>query len=151
MQIIKLFVLAILLAVSTSSVYAQEAPKAPAAQQAYTAKTPQLTKAQIDEWLTKQDEVLFIDVRRPDEVSKIGGFPVYLSIQSKDLEANLDYIPTDRAIITVSNHAGRAGKAADLLVDKGFNVVGAAGVETYEAEGGKITKIEIPAPKPQAK
>ena len=52
--------------------------------------------------------------------------------------------------MTVSNHAGRAGAAADLLASKGFKVVGAIGVENYEEEGGKLTKIEPPAPKTTA-
>jgi hypothetical protein len=33
------------------------------------------------------------DVRRPDEVSKIGGLPVYLSIQVKGLEKSVAWIP----------------------------------------------------------
>src|SRR6202020_384582 len=74
-----------------------------------------LTAAELDKALADPGKVLLIDVRRPDEVSSIGGFPVYLSIQAKELEHSLDWIPKGRTIITVSNHAGRAGKAADLL------------------------------------
>ena len=40
---------------------------------------------------------------------------VYLSVQLKDLENSLQSIPKERSIVTISNHAGRAGKAADLL------------------------------------
>jgi rhodanese-related sulfurtransferase len=91
--------------------------------------------------------VLFIDLRRPDEISKIGTFPVYLNVQLADLEKNLAFIPKDRSIVTVSNHAGRAGKAADLLADRGYKVVGAVGSQLYEDEGGTIVKIAIPAPR----
>ncbi len=49
--------------------------------------------------------------------------------------------------IVVSNHAGRALKAADALLAKGFKVAGAAGAQDYEAEGGKLTRIAAPAPK----
>jgi hypothetical protein len=52
-------------------------------------------------------------------VTAIGGLPVYLSVQAKDLENNLAYIPKDRIIVTVSNHAGRAGAAGDLLGSRG--------------------------------
>jgi len=90
---------------------------------------------------------LIIDVRRPDEVSKIGSFPVYLSVQAKELEVALPFIPKERAIVTVSNHAGRAGAAGDALAEKGFKVVGAIGSQNYEEEGGKITKIVPPTPK----
>ena len=118
-----------------------------AAQQAPAFKSHVLTKTEIDALLTTPDQVLFIDVRRPDELTAIGGFPVYLSIQIKDLESSLAYIPRDRKLVLVSNHAARAGKAADLLTAKGFNVVGAAGAQTYEADGGKLIHIAAPAPK----
>lgn len=122
-------------------------PEAAAAAQPYTAKTPKLNRAQVDALLAKPSELLIIDVRRPDEISKIGSFPVYLNIQNKALESALPFIPKDRSIITVSNHAGRAGVAADYLAEKGFKVVGAVGSQNYEEEGGVIARIEIPAPK----
>jgi rhodanese-related sulfurtransferase len=122
--------------------------KKPAAE--YKSKAPKLNRAQVDEWLAKPDKVVFVDLRRPDELTSIGGLPVYLSIQSKELEKYISYIPKDRAIITVSNHAGRAGKSADLLIDKGYKVVGIVGVQNYEEEGGTLVKIAPPAPKPEA-
>jgi rhodanese-related sulfurtransferase len=110
-----------------------------------------LTRAEIDELLSKPDQVLIIDVRRPDEVKDIGGFPVYLSVQINDLENRLPYIPRDRTIIALSNHAARGGRAADILTKAGFKVAGAAGAEDYEAQGGKLTKIVPPPPNPNAK
>jgi rhodanese-related sulfurtransferase len=114
------------------------------AQSAQPAKAKVLTRAELDQLLATPDKVLLIDVRRPDEISTNGGFPVYLSIQIGDLEKHLDAIPKDRIIVTVSNHAARGGKAADLLASHGFNVAGAVGAETYEKEGGTLTKIEPP-------
>ncbi len=87
---------------------------------------------------------MLIDVRRPDEVTSIGGFPVYLSIQLKDLEKSVAWIPKDRTVVLVSNHAGRAGKAADILAAKGFKVAGAVGAQTYERAGGTILHIPVP-------
>jgi rhodanese-related sulfurtransferase len=103
-----------------------------------------LTRTELDQLLSDPGKVLLIDVRRPDEISSNGGFPVYLSIQVGELENHLAEIPRDRVIVTVSNHATRGGRAADLLVRKGFHVAGTVGVEDYAAEGGKIVKIEIP-------
>lgn len=120
------------------------APAAPAAEYKY--KTPKLNRAQLDALLAKPAQLVVIDLRRPDELTKIGGLPVYLSIQSADLEKYLDYIPKDRSIITVSNHAGRAGAAADVLAAKGYKVAGAVGVQNYEEEGGKLAKVVPPAP-----
>ena len=81
-----------------------------------------LTRAEFDALLAKPEQVLILDVRRPDEIKDNGGFPVYLSIQAADLEKNLAWIPRDRTIVTVSNHANRGGRAADLLASHGFKV-----------------------------
>jgi rhodanese-related sulfurtransferase len=120
---------------------AAEATQAPAF------KAHALTRAELDALLATPEKILIIDVRRPDELTAIGGFPVYLSIQLADLEKSLAFIPKDRQIITVSNHAARAGKAADLLISKGFKVAGAAGAQTYEADGGTLAHITPPPPK----
>ncbi|MGZ5049546.1 MAG: rhodanese-like domain-containing protein [Methylobacter sp.] len=126
----------------------QNKADAPAASaKPYTYKTPQLNRAQFDELLAKPEQLLIIDVRRPDELTRIGGFPVYLSVQSKEVESAQAFIPKDRNIVTVSNHAHRAGAVGDQLADKGFKVVGAIGVQNYEQEGGTLTKIKPVDPK----
>ena len=146
----KLILLMMILATPVAFGAAHEHDKkanAPAAAKEYNYKTPKLNRAQFDVLLAKPDQLLIIDVRRPEEVSKNGGFPIYLSIQSKEIENSLAFIPKDRDIVTVSNHAGRAGAAADQLTAKGFKVVGAVGAQNYEEEGGTLTKIVPPATK----
>ena len=106
-----------------------------------------LTREELDKLLAQPRKVLLIDVRRPDEISSIGGFSVYLSIQLKDLKDSLAWIPRDRILVTVSNHAGRARRAADLLAEHGFKVAGATGAQTYEKAGGVLTKVAIPPPR----
>jgi rhodanese-related sulfurtransferase len=105
-----------------------------------------LTREEFDGLFAKPDQILIVDVRRPDEIKDIGGFPVYLNIQIGDLEKSLSWIPKDRTIITVSNHAARGGRAADILVKNGFNVAGTIGVQTYEQAGGTLAKIIVPPP-----
>ena len=107
-------------------------------------RAKKLTRTEFDVLVAHPDQVLLIDVRRPDEISAIGGFPVYLSIQIKDLKNHLAEIPKDKLIITISNHAARAGVAADLLTDNGFKVAGAVGAQTYQTEGGTLLKVAIP-------
>ena len=141
-NVIRNLILFALLAVATA--FAQTGSTAQG--KAAPSKAKVLKRAELDQLLSQPDRVLLIDLRRPDEVSKIGGFPVYLSIQIGELEKHLSEIPKDRLIVTVSNHAGRAGRAADLLESKGFNVAGAVGAETYESEGGRLFKIEPPKP-----
>jgi len=143
--------LALLAATTLVSSLVQAADDAPAAPPASPARAPSkahlLSKTELDALLAEPSKVLVIDVRRPDEVSSIGGLPVYLSIQQKDLANSLDWIPKDREIITFSNHAGRASRAADLLASKGFKVAGAAGAQTYEKDGGTILHIPVPPPR----
>jgi rhodanese-related sulfurtransferase len=139
---------AILFAAAVPVALSQSQPaSAVAAAPVYKSKSPKLTREQVDALLANPAKLLLIDVRRPDELTSIGGFPVYLSIQSKDVENSLAFIPKDRTIVTVSNHAARAGVAADLLTAKGFKVAGAVGVEDYEAQGGSLLKV-APVPPP---
>ncbi|MFC0168572.1 rhodanese-like domain-containing protein [Pseudoduganella danionis] len=120
------------------------------AQQAWNHTTKQLQRSEVDALLAQPDKVLVLDVRRPDEVTAKGSFPVYLSVQAKDVEQQLSFIPKDRLIITVSNHAHRAGAVGDLLLAKGYQVAGATGSEDYEAQGGTIKRIAPPPAKAAA-
>jgi len=123
--------------------YSANSPQADGA--AAASKTHVLSREEFDKLLAQPGKVLVVDVRRPDEVSDIGGVPVYLSVQVGELEKNLAWIPRDRVIVTLSNHAKRAIKAADLLTAQGFKVAGAAGAQTYEQQGGKLTRVAKPA------
>ena len=107
-------------------------------------KAKRLARADVDALLARPDSVLFIDLRAPAELIQFGSFPVFLSVQNKDLEKELAWLPKDRAIVTVSNHSQRAGAAADLLAARGFNVAGATGSEEYEVEGGTAVTHLVP-------
>ena len=144
----KLLVLILTLAASVAFAQANDAkPSSGAAVKPPASKAHILTRAEFDALLAKPERLLLIDVRRPDELTAKGGFPVYLSVQFGELEKSLAWIPKDRTVVTVSNHAGRAAKAADVLASKGFKVAGAVGSETYEQQGG--TAVVRIAPNPQ--
>ena len=144
------------MAMMASAVIAQQAAGNPPAAGAMAPaqerkfKSPVLDRAQVDALLARPEELVIIDVRRPDELAAKGGFPVYLSIQARDLEKNLAYIPRDRTVVTVSNHAGRAGPAADLLAARGFKVAGAIGADGYAEAGGALVKVAPPPPRQAA-
>ena len=128
----------------TASISSAQQQAAPAAE-VWPHKTPKLDRAAVDALLAHPQQLVVIDVRRPDELTAKGSFPVYLNIQAKDVAQSLPYIPRDRAILTVSNHAHRAGAAGDLLASKGFRVAGATGSEDYEAQGGTaIVRVQQP-------
>lgn len=134
--------LILLVLLASAVIYARpQAENAPA-------KAKIFTRAEFDQLMAKPGSVLLLDVRRPTEIAQNGGFPVYLNIQAADLEKHLAEIPRDRPIVTVSNHAHRAGIAADLLTSKGIKVAGAIGAQVYESEGG--TLVKYPPEKPAA-
>jgi len=147
--------LVVVFGLATSVAFAQQGATVPnagaPAADVWTHKTKRLTSAEVDALLAKPEKLLVIDVRRPDELTAKGSFPVYLNIQNKDLVNRLAYIPKDRVIITVSNRAHRAGDAGDLLTSKGFKVAGAAGSDDYTEQGGTaIVKVSPPPPKTAA-
>ena len=133
------------LGLAAIATHAQQA--APAAD-VWKYKTQRLDRAAVDALLAEPQKLVVIDVRRPDELQAKGSFPVYLNIQAKEVDKGLAYIPKDRAILTVSNHAHRAGAVGDLLTSKGFKVAGATGSEDYEAQGGKAVVRVLPPAKP---
>jgi rhodanese-related sulfurtransferase len=139
--------LIVLTMLSTASFAQEGAP--PVHHESAPTRAKKLTNAELDQYLAHPEKVLLIDVRRPDEISTIGGFPVYLNIQIKDLKNHLGEIPKGRQIITVSNHAARAALAADLLEDNGFTVLGAVGADTYQKDGGTLA-VKFPIPPPHA-
>jgi rhodanese-related sulfurtransferase len=123
------------------------APVTPANDPAYVYKTLRLNRAAFDALSARAENLLVLDIRRPDELQRVGGFPVYLSIQTVDVQKYLAYIPRDRLIVTVSNRAHRAGAVGDILKGLGYNVVGAIGVLDYQDEGGVLQKIAPPPPR----
>jgi rhodanese-related sulfurtransferase len=126
--------LVLLILLASAASFAQQ----PGAEQASKAKI--LTRAEFEALVATPGRVLLLDVRRPTEIAMNGGFPVYLNIQAADLEKHLAEIPKDKPLILVSNHAHRAGIAADLLESKGFKIAGAIGAQVYESEGGTLVK-----------
>ncbi len=106
-----------------------------------------LERAQVDALLTAPDTVVFIDLRRADEIAASGSLPVFLNIQISELDRFLNFIPRDRGIVTLSNHGGRAQRGASLLAERGYRVLGAAGVLDYQEQGGTLygRRFDTPA------
>lgn len=142
--------LALLITAITATAQAQAVPAPPqaASAPAWKYQTQRLGRDQVDALLARPEQIVMLDIRRPDELIRYGSFPAFINIQHKDLEKHLAYLPRDRVIVTVSNHAQRAGAAGDLLAAKGFKVAGATGSEDYEQEGGQqVQHIQAPPPR----
>src|SRR3954470_19031416 len=90
-------------ALAAAATFAAEPAASTAAAPRPKAQAHELTRAEFEALQQHPEKLLIIDVRRPDELTKIGGFPVFLSVQIADLENRLAWIPKDRTIVTVSN------------------------------------------------
>jgi len=53
------------------------------------------------------EKVLIVDVRRPDELTSIGGFPVYLSVGAQDYEAE------GGTLVKIAPRSGRGAGAPE--------------------------------------
>ncbi len=69
-----------------------------------------------------RDGAMILDVRLGLE-AKRGMVPGAKNIDLLVLGRHLDELPRDRTIVTYCKSGGRAGKARDILADKGFTVV----------------------------
>jgi len=137
----------LLLALLAPGALPAQPPAAPAAPEA---NVPELDRARMDALLARPGELVVVDVRRAEEIAAKGGFPVFLSVQLGDLERASPFLPRDRTVVTVSNHAARAKKAAALLTASGFRVAGAIGVDGYAAAGGTLVG-QAAAPQPASR
>jgi gluconolactonase len=106
-----------------------------------------LDRSQIDSLLASPDTVIFIDLRRAEEIAANGGLPVYLNIQLSELDRFLPYIPRNRSVVTISNRGHRAQAGAALLALSGFTVLGAVGALDYQDQGGTLygRRFDTPA------
>lgn len=82
----------------------------------------------------KKDEVLIIDVRSSEEY-KAGHIPNAININVDELESKLNVIEDykNKPIIAYCNSGNKSGKAAEILVNNGFqDVTNAQGVKKFE-------------------
>ena len=95
--------------------------------------------------ITPQDAVaraeggaLLLDVREPDEWAA-GHAPGAMHLPLGELGARVDELPKDRPIVAVCRVGGRSGKAAEALVNAGYDVVNlAGGMRAWDAAGQPV-------------
>src|SRR3954453_17349919 len=97
-----------------------------------------LTPDELQKLMEKRNSVLFLDVREPDEIQKLGSLPGYVNIPLGQLESRLGELPKDKPIITACSHGVRAAKAAALLEKHGYRIAGACGLEEWKEKGKKV-------------
>jgi phage shock protein E len=100
---------------------------------AMLAKRPPASTAEIAAALERG--ALILDVRMEHETREEGAelVPGAMNISLFSLEERLDSLPRDRPIITYCVTGGRAGKAAELLREHGFDALSGGGFADVRA------------------
>jgi rhodanese-related sulfurtransferase len=100
---------------------------------AMLAKRPPASTAEIAAALERG--ALILDVRMERETRKQGAelVPGATNISLFVLERRLDSLPRDRPIVTFCVTGGRAGKAAEILRENGFEALSGGGVADVRA------------------
>ena len=88
--------------------------------------------------LRKQEDVLLIDVREPNEYAA-GHIPGSKLIPLGQLESRLAEIPKDKQVIAVCRTGRRSGEATQLLAEKGYDVQNmTGGITAWKAAGYEL-------------
>ena len=81
---------------------------------------------------------LLLDVREPDEWTA-GHAPGAKHVPLGELAGRADELPKDRPIVAVCRVGGRSNKAAEALVNAGYDVVNlAGGMQAWNAAGQPV-------------
>ncbi len=77
------------------------------------------------------DSVIVIDVRTPAEVKQfyIKGADMFIDINGDNFEAEIDKLDKSKTYVMYCRSGGRSGRAANIMVNKGFE-------DVYNLEGG---------------
>src|SRR5437879_488130 len=125
-----------ILLVSGTLSFGQETKASPKETKAPTAK--KLSPEELEKLLESRQNILFLDVRDPDEIQRLGTMKGYVNIPLSQLESRLGEIPKDKLIITACSHGIRAAQAAALLEKNGYKTLGACGMEDWKEKGKKV-------------
>ena len=111
---------------------------------AMLAKRPPASKAEIE--AAVQRGALILDVRMERETHKDGAalVPGATNISLLGLERRLDSLPRDRPIVTYCATGGRAGKAAEILREHGYEALNGGGVADVREIVEKADPARLP-------
>jgi len=85
--------------------------------------------------LLQDPNTFLLDVRQPGELTEQGTIEGFTHIHVDELADRLDELPRDRPILVLgASGDARAARAAVLLEENGFEVVGYCGIRDYEGE-----------------
>ncbi|MEO0335215.1 MAG: rhodanese-like domain-containing protein [Pseudomonadota bacterium] len=90
-----------------------------------------------EEVLTKKENVLVVDVRRPDEwEGELGHIQGATHIVLDELPQRVEDLPRDQTIVFVCRSGGRSGQASAFAQENGI-------MDVYNMEGGMLRWNEL--------
>lgn len=93
---------------------------------------PDVLDVSPEEVLEKKDQLVLIDVRRPDEyVGELGHIPGAKLLTLDHLPQKINSLPKNETIVFVCRSGGRSGRATAFAKENGFSNV-------YNMKGGMI-------------
>ena len=101
------------------------------ARQAETKASKKITYEELVKLLEKPQDVLFIDVREPNEIEVTGTLKGALTIPVGQLADRLKEVPKHKPVVAFCRRGGRATRASNLLDEKGYKTLGVFGLEEY--------------------
>jgi rhodanese-related sulfurtransferase len=96
------------------------------------ARLPTVNDVTTDEVRTKMQNVLIVDVRRPDEwIGEFGHIPDAMHLILDMLPARIQELPKDKTIVFVCRSGARSAQAAAFALENGLKSV-------YNMQGGMM-------------
>ncbi|HUN22724.1 MAG TPA: rhodanese-like domain-containing protein [Anaerolineales bacterium] len=91
--------------------------------------------------LHQREDVLFLDVREPDEYNA-GHIPNVVLIPMGEVPSRLSEIPTDTTVIVTCRSGNRSGQVTSFLRENGYNNVHnmEGGILAWESAGFDVEK-----------
>ena len=105
------------------------------AAQTGNASPKKLTPEELKQMIDSKQKFFFLDVREPKELEEIGTIKGYVNIPLSQLEARVNEIPKDVAIVSACNRAVRAARAAVILEKHGYKQISLCALDEYKQKG----------------
>ncbi len=115
------------------------------AEESRSDRPPYVSPAQVKDWLSHNQPVMFVDVREPDEFAA-GHLPGALNIPHEQAISQVARLPRDQSVVIYCIHsAHRAPEAARALRTQGFTNVYVleGGIVAWEAGGLTIQASDL--------
>ena len=94
-----------------------------------------LTPEELKQMIDAKQKFFFLDVREPRELEERGTIQGHVNIPLSQLEARVNEIPKDVAIVSACARGVRAAKAAVILEKHGYTQITLCAMEEYKAKG----------------